>query len=229
MIQVKEGPAPPGIKAPHNEDMGTKMTTKTLACALAALIAAAAPALAQSKGDMTLGFGIGAVMPKDGNGTLDGGLKLDIGDSIRPTLTFEYFVMDNVGIEVLAALPFKHEINVDGLGKVGNATQLPPTITVNYHFTNDTALTPILGVGINYTAFLKDEGRGALEGADLDIGDSWGLSLHAGLDYRLSEKGSVRADLRWMDIDSTVRINGTDMGKAKIDPMVFGVSYVYHF
>ena len=66
-------------------------------------------------------------------------------------------------------------------------------------------------------------------GNDLDLDDSWGLALHAGLDYRVSDKGALRTDVRWMNIESDVKLNGVDIGKAKINPWVFGVSYVHTF
>ncbi|MFP3648164.1 OmpW/AlkL family protein, partial [Paraburkholderia sp. SIMBA_054] len=89
-----------------------------LGCALAAVAAATSvPALAQSKGDWTLGVGVHQVNPKSDNGRLVGGtLALDVDSDTKPTITGEYFVADNLGIEVLGALPFKHDVNIDGLG-----------------------------------------------------------------------------------------------------------------
>ena len=83
------------------------MNKSLLVPALAlALAASATPAFAQSKGDWTLGVGVHQVNPKSNNGSLaDGTLHLDIGSDVKPTITGEYFVRDNLGIEVLAALP----------------------------------------------------------------------------------------------------------------------------
>src|SRR5690606_3289657 len=92
------------------------MSRKTLSLpALAVAASLAAPAaLAQSKGDWTVAVGAHEVNPDSGNGALaDGTLPLDIGSSVRPTLAVEYFVRDNLGIEVLAALPFRHDIDID--------------------------------------------------------------------------------------------------------------------
>jgi outer membrane protein len=91
-----------------------------LACALALTLAAAAtPVLAQSKGDWTLGVGVHAVDPKSGNGRLAGGtLPVRVDTDVKPTLTFEYFVRDNLGVEVIAAWPFEHDISIAGLGTV---------------------------------------------------------------------------------------------------------------
>ncbi|MEH7826598.1 OmpW/AlkL family protein [Gemmobacter denitrificans] len=197
-----------------------KLTSLTLALMAATL---AAPALAQSAGDMTLGFGLGLVAPKSDNGTVAGGAT-EIEDNVRPTLTFEYFIKDNIGLEVLAALPFKHDINVGG-AKVGTTKHLPPTLSLNYHFPTGGAFKPFVGLGINYTTFFED--RSPL--GDLKIKDSWGLAAHLGADYAISEKGALRMDIRYIDIDSDVYLNGAKVGKVEVDPLVVGVSYIMKF
>ena len=45
----------------------------------------------------------------------------------------------------------------------------------------------------------------------------------------VTEKGAVRLNVRWFDIDSDVKLNGTDIGTAEIDPWLIGVSYVHRF
>ena len=205
-----------------------KKTLIPIAIALA--FGAAAPAFAQSKGDWTLGVGVHQVNPKSDNGTLAGGtLPLDIDSDVKPTITFEYFLRDNLGLEVLAALPFQHDIDVVGVGKVGSTKHLPPTVSLQYHFNDKGVVSPVLGVGLNYTTFFSEDTRGALDGTSLKLGDSWGLAAHAGLDFRVSEKAAIRVDVRWIDIDSRVRVDGARMGTANIDPLVYGVAYVLKF
>ncbi|GAB6195562.1 OmpW/AlkL family protein [Lysobacter xanthus] len=195
-----------------------------------ALAVAAAPAFAQSRGDWTLGVGVHQVNPKSDNGALAGGtLPLDIGSSVRPTITGEYFVRDGLGIEVLAAWPFEHDIDVKGVGRVGRTKHLPPTFSLQYHFNNGGKVAPLVGVGLNYTTFFGEDTTGALAGAKLSLGDSWGVALHAGVDVKLGARDALRVDARWMDIDSTVKVNGADMGKAHIDPLAYGVAYVRTF
>lgn len=196
---------------------------KPLILAVLASAALGAPAFAQSAGDMTLGLGLGFVTPKSDNGLVAGGAT-EIGDSLRPTVTFEYFIRDNLGIEVLAALPFKHDINVGG-AKAGVTKHLPPTVSVNYHFPTGGALKPFVGAGINYTVFFED--RSPL--GDLKIDNSWGLAAHLGVDYAISDTGAVRMDLRYVDIDSDVKLNGAKVGRVEVDPLVAGVSYVMKF
>ncbi len=205
------------------------MTKRFSAAVLGALLGiTAAPALAQSKGDMTIGLGVHSVTPDSGNSTTTAGL-LNVDQNVRPTLTFEYFVADNIGIEVLAAWPFEHDINLVGTGKVAKTKHLPPTISIQYHFTNQSKVTPFVGAGLNYTFFFDDKGVGALAGTAVDLDDSWGLALHAGLDYQIGANASLRADVRYIDIETDVSIGGAPVGKVKIDPWVFGLAYVHKF
>lgn len=190
---------------------------------LLASTALALPALAQSAGDMTLGFGVASVMPKDGNGTL-AGAAADVGNNARPTITFEYFIRDNLGVEVLGALPFKHDIYLDG-GFAGSTKHLPPTVSLNYHIPTGGKVTPFVGVGLNYTTFFGEES--AL--GDLKIKDSWGLAATLGADYALSDKGALRMEVRYIDIDSDVTLDGAPIGTVEIDPLVAGISYVMKF
>lgn len=206
--------------------------SKTLlaATALVTCVSFAVPATAQSAGDWTLGFGIGYVMPKDDNGNLTANdVAVDVGDNARPIFTAEYFVMDNVGIELLAAVPFQHNVDLDGLGKVAEATHLPPTLSIQYHFQTGTPWVPFAGVGVNYTTFLDVETEGALDGLDLDLEDSWGVAVHAGVDYKFDDRNAVRADIYWADIDADAKLEGDDIGTVEIDPFIFGISYVRSF
>ena len=207
-----------------------RITAPLLAGLALALSSAAAPAMAQSKGDWTLSAGVHQVAPKSNNGSLAGGtLKVDVDSDIKPTITGEYFIADNLGIEVLAALPFKHDINIAGLGRVGSTKHLPPVVTLQYHFNSQGKVSPFLGAGINYTTFFSEETGGALAGSTLKLDDSWGLAAHAGLDFAISEKAALRVDLRWMDIDSKVKLDGQKLGTVEIDPLAYGVSYVVKF
>ena len=97
-----------------NITKGKNMTKKLAALTLStALVALAAPALAQSQGDWTLGIGVGYLDPKSDNGTL-AGAPATIDADTRPIFTAEYFIRDNLGIELLAATPFKHTVALGG-------------------------------------------------------------------------------------------------------------------
>ncbi|MCC8538593.1 OmpW family protein [Xanthomonas codiaei] len=206
-----------------------RMRSSLLLAGLAATVASV-PALAQSKGDWTVAVGAHQVAPKSDNGRLVGGtLEAEVGNDIKPTFTAEYFVADNLGIEVLAALPFEHDIALRGAGRVGSTKHLPPVVSLQYHFNSQGRVSPFLGAGINYTRFFSTDTRGALAGSELELDDSWGLALHAGLDFKLSERGALRVNLRWIDIDTEARLDGSRIGTVNIDPLVYGAAYVHRF
>lgn len=199
-----------------------KRSTAALAIA-AAFVTFGTSLAAQSQGDWTLGLGVGWVDPKSDNGTLAGG-STTIDSDARPTITGEYFIRDNVGIELLAATPFSHDISINGTN-VGSTKQLPPTLSVNYHFPTQSAFKPYVGLGVNYTTFFDESSPLGT----LDIDDSFGVAVQAGLDYELNDRGALRFNVRWINIESDVALNGTNIGTVKIDPIVVGAAYVFKF
>jgi len=207
---------------------------RTLTCL--ALFAIATPALAQSAGDWTLGVGVHTVDPTSNAGQLDAS-ALELGRlpstrvdaNTRPTITAEYFIRDGLGIEVLAALPFQHSISIDGIGRVGSTRQLPPVVSLQYHFNSAGKIRPFLGLGLNYTRFFRERTQGALEGTRLDLDASWGLAGHAGMDIQFGPRYALRVDARYIDISTEVRVNGAKLGKAEIDPLVYGAALVVTF
>lgn len=200
-----------------------KRSASFLALATACTVLAA-PAFAQSQGDWTFGVGIINVNPKSDNGTL-AGAPATLTDDTQISLTAEYFIRDNLGIELLAATPFEHDINIGG-AFAGTSKQLPPTLSINYHFPTKGKIKPFVGAGINYTTFFEESHAG---GGVLKLEDSWGFALQAGADWQVSDKGALRLNVRYMDIESDAYLNGASIGKAEIDPVTIGVSYVHRF
>lgn len=196
---------------------------KTIVLPFLLALGAATPALAQSAGDWTLGLGLGYVEPKDNNGLL-AGAPTSINSNTRPTITAEYFIRDNLGVELLAATPFKHTVTIQGVG-TATTKHLPPTVSLVYHFDNGGKFVPFAGAGLNYTAFFSE--KSALGNVKID--DSFGLALKAGFDVKVSANDAIRTEVRWIDISPDVKLNGTKIGKADIDPLVVGVSYVHKF
>lgn len=190
---------------------------------LALSTALASPAFAQSQGDWTFGAGIINVNPKSDNGTLAGG-PATLNDDTQLSLTVEYFIRDNLGIELLAATPFEHDIAISG-SYAGTTKQLPPTLSLNYHFPTKGNIKPFFGVGVNYTTFFEESSPLGT----LSLDDSWGLAVNAGADWQISDNGALRLNVRYMDIDSEAFLNGASIGTANIDPVAVGVAYVHRF
>lgn len=189
-----------------------------------ALSLTAAPLLAQSQGDWSLGIGYATIDPKSDNGTV-ADLDIDVQSDESIIFTAEYFLWDNIGLELLAATPFDHDFDL-GDDITGSVDHLPPTLSLNYHIPTGTAWKPYVGAGINFTTF-SDENI-SIDG-DLELDDSWGLAVQVGVDYQVTDNGAIRFNVRWFDIDADATLDGDDIGTVEIDPFLFGVAYVFQF
>lgn len=194
------------------------------------LILAAYPAHAVDKGDWLVRAGAGYVSPKSDNGTVDAlGLGVEVDSAAQFAFNVTYLVSDNLGIELLGALPFKHDVSVNTLGKVAEVTHLPPTVTLQYFFTPKSNVRPYLGAGINYTTFLDVETEGALAGTTLDLEDSWGYALEAGVDIDISKSMFFNVAVWYMDIDSKAKSSAAGDFTVNIDPWVAFVGLGWRF
>jgi outer membrane protein len=221
------------------------MRTAASVIALAAVLGLAAPASAHEAGDWLVRFGTSQIEPKSNNGTID---FLDLGtvdvdDQWGITFNFTYMYTANIGIELLAALPYEHDIAVEGLpGTAATVTHLPPTLSVQYHFMPTARFQPYAGVGLNLTWFTDTSKKEGLRAADdlldvttgLDVDStSFGLAAQLGFDYMLNDRWFLNVDVRWIDIstDATLTADGAFVEKfsVDVDPWVYGIHVGYRF
>ena len=208
---------------------------------LQSLVLAAATALTMTTafavpaGTWSVAAGAHYVDPKSDNGTLNNGLSVDVDGDVRPTISGEYFIANNIGVELLAAIPFHHDFTLnDANGKeifTGKTQHLPPTLSLQYHFDGYNMpmnVKPFVGVGVNYTTFFKEKLNNT-EGLELKLDDSVGVAGHIGLDIPFAPTEALRIDARYMDIKTDATLNGTDIGEIDISPWVYGVAFVKQF
>ena len=206
---------------------------KQMIIAMAAVAAmASGSVMAFEKGDWVFKAGLTNVDPKQDNGTVDLGdgndLDIVVDDDTSVSLIGQYFFTDAFAIELLASLPFEHDFTVGGLA--GASTQhLPPTLSLQYHFNTGGTVIPYLGLGANWTTFFSTESYGDLAGADIKLDDSFGVAAQAGIDYMFTEKLMVNLDVRYIQIESDVKVGGAKVGTAKINPVTVGLNVGYRF
>lgn len=227
----------------------------------AALIIVALPAQAHEAGQWIVRAGVGTVEPKSnnlnlGSVDLDGGITLtsatvevDSGTSL--TLSGTYMFTQNWAFDILAAWPFKHDIDVSasisdgvtttsGVIPLGETEHLPPTFSIQYHFLPDGTFQPYVGAGVNWTIFFSEEVTSDAVAAgvtSLKLDDSLGLAAQLGADWLLNEKWLLNFDVRWINIetDATLTVDdGTgavtgEVGTVEIDPWVYSLNIGYRF
>jgi outer membrane protein len=202
---------------------------KLLVSAIALALVTTAPLVHAQDPDWIVKVGLHTVDPKSDNGTLAGGtLKSDVGSDVKPTITAEYLLAPEWGIEVLASLPWKHDVKLNGV-LAATTKQLPPTVSVQYHFNPTGKVSPFVGFGLNYTLFFSEHTTGPLAGTKLSLDDSLGVAAHGGIDFRIDERWLVTLDARWIKIDTDAKVNGTKVGTVHIDPFAYGIAVGYRF
>jgi outer membrane protein len=131
-------------------------------------------------------------------------------------------------VELLAALPFKHDVNLNGGGKVADVKHLPPTLSLQYHFAPAAHVRPYIGAGLNATLFFSEHTSGVLDGTALKLDTSFGPAAQFGIDIDVGSTWFLNLDARWMDIDSKATLDGGSLGTVEIDPYAIGVSVGRH-
>jgi outer membrane protein len=199
------------------------LSVYVMACCVTAALAAPA-ARAHERGDWLIRGGFHTVDPKSDNGDV-----VEVKDDTMFTFNITYMLSPNWGLELLAALPFEHEIALVDGPTVASTKQLPPTFSAVYHFLPERQFQPYVGLGVNVTLFFDEDTRGPLAGADLDLDNSVGAAAVAGLDVDLGSNWFMNVDVRYLDIDTDAKLNGVKLETVKIDPWAFGVNVGYRF
>lgn len=169
------------------------------------------------------------VIPEDkGTITQIPGANLSYSNSVVPELDISYFFTDNIAAELILGTTNAKIYGAPGLGQVGETWILPPTLTLQYHFTNLGAFKPYVGAGLNYTVFYSQKGVGAL--TDIDVKDTFGFAAQVGFDYMFDEHWGVNFDVKKLFLEPKWTGNGGALsGKAKLNPWLIGAGFTYKF
>lgn len=233
---------------------------------LAAAVMAVAPAAqAFEAGDFVVRAGAVHVAPDDSSDSITVGgapllagvdSKVSVDSNTQLGLRATYMMTNNLGIGLLGATPFKHNINgggdLSGDINLGETKHLPPTLTLQYFpMHSSSSFQPFVGVGVNYTTFFEEKTSGTLDAVvageygipgastELELDDSVGVAVEIGMDYMLSENFGLNAAIWWADINTDAQVKvfdaagdfaaETDEFEVEIDPMVYMVGFTYKF
>ena len=154
-----------------------------------------------------------------GNGTL-GAIGADVNNAIVPEVDFTYMATNNIGVELILGTS-RNQVT-SNIGALGGVGVLPPTLLLQYHFNNAGRVRPYVGAGINYTLFYNNGLHAGGQSVSID-NHSWGPALQFGIDFQVTKRIFVNADIKkiWMRTDAS--LGGTSLGTLHIDPLVVGL------
>lgn len=193
----------------------------------AAAMMTSSQAFAYGAGDFFTRIGVAKVALTSDNGSLAGGaLSVDVQDKTDFAFTLGYRFHDKFGVELLAALPFKHDIHLND-DNIASTKHLPPTLTLQYYPLGGThyRVQPYVGAGINYTRFSDEQ----LTIGDLDLENSWGAAGQVGVDLLIDGNWALNAAAWYINIDTDASVNGAAAGTVDIDPIVVMAGLSYRF
>lgn len=157
-------------------------------------------------------------------------LNVEADDKVIPELDVSYFFTKNIAAELVLTWPQKVSVMANG-ANIGEISALPPSLLVQYHFTDLGVFKPYVGAGINYTSFSDRHNFPALNDAITVDKSSFGFVAQIGMDYMLNKNWGLNADLKYAKMNTEVKaVDGSaNLGKLTLDPWMPSVGVTYKF
>ena len=157
-----------------------------------------------------------------------------------PEFDVSYFFTKNIAAELVLSYPQPVNINSNlTSGPTGTINALPPSLLLQYHFTELGALKPYIGAGINYTIFGNRNNFSLLginNGLTVDQ-NSVGFVGQIGADYMFDKNWGMNVDLKYATMSTNVNTAGgasgvggsTNIGKLTLNPLMPAIGVTYKF
>jgi len=154
-------------------------------------------------------------------------LNVNVDNKTIPEVDITYFFNKNVAAELILTVPQSQTVYA-GTTSLGTFKHLPPTLTLQYHFTDLGGFKPYVGAGLNYTKISSVAVSNGGTPLQLD-NHSMGLALQAGVDIPLDKNWSLNFDVKKVNLKTDVYAAGASLGTLKLDPTLVGVGLGYRF
>jgi outer membrane protein len=159
-------------------------------------------------------------------------LNVKAENQIIPEFDISYFFTKNIAAELVLTYPQQVNITAgSGNNNVGKITALPPSLLLQYHFTDLGAFKPYVGAGVNYTIFGNRQNFPALGNSVTVDQSSLGVVAQIGADYMFDKNWGLNFDLKYATISTNVNTvaGGTNLGKLTLNPWMPAVGVTYKF
>jgi outer membrane protein len=210
------------------------MRIKSLVAAMAA-VASLAPIAAQAQAEENpwmLRVRAVDLLFQNGQSNTVSTLNVKAQNEWIPEVDVSYFFTKNIAAELVLTWPQQVNITAGaGNTNVGKVSALPPSLLVQYHFTELGAFKPYVGVGVNYTIFGNRQNFPALGNSVQVDQNSVGVVGQIGADYMFDKNWGLNLDVKYATMSTNVTTvqGGTNLGKLTLNPWMPAVGVTYKF
>lgn len=168
------------------------------------------------------------------------GVKIDVepDESVMYGVNLTYFLTWYYSLELSVGYT-ETDVDLNALGLSGDAgevEQIPVLLSLRTHLSHNTKVNPYFTIGVGYFFNDIDQNDSTIEfiygsGANLDVDDSFGFHIGAGVEFFISENAAVNLDFKyiWTEIEAEVNVSGFSDEDLKINPYVLGLGIKYYF
>lgn len=159
-----------------------------------------------------------------GNTPSNQALNVNASNLTIPEVDVSYFFTKNIAAELVLTYPQTVNINTNATN-LGSVQALPPSLLLQYHFTDLGNWKPYVGAGINYTIFTNNNVTSAISTQRT----SYGLTGQVGVDYMINKNWGVNLDVKYIQMQTEVYSSGAKIGDLNLSPIATSIGLTYKF
>lgn len=145
-----------------------------------------------------------------------------------PEVDFSWFFTKNIAAELVLTYPQTVNIRLNDT-YIGKIKALPPSLVLQYHFTDFGAFKPYVGLGVNYTLFSSRDNIYIPTQLEVE-NSSVGMVGQVGFDYMFTKNLGLNVDLKYIQMETDVSIKGgAKLGALGLSPWTPAVGFTYKF
>lgn len=191
------------------------------------------------KGKLGIGARVSYVDFSDDDYTVYG-VKVDVepDEDIMYEGNLTYFIQDYLSLELSVGY-IETDVDFDALGMevdAGEFETIPVLLSLRAHLSTNTKVSPYLLFGIGYFFNDFDQNDTIIEyiygpGADVDVDDSFGWHVGAGVEVFVTENIALNLDFKyiWTEVEADVNVFGFKDEDIDMDSFLAGLGIKFYF
>lgn len=191
------------------------------------------------EGRLGLGIRVSYIDYSDDDYTLYGvNIDVEPDEDVMYEGNLTYFIHDYFSLELsIGYVETDVDLSAFGLSvDAGELENIPVILSGRFHFSTNPKINPYISFGVGYFFNDFDQNDYIIEalygpGADVDVDDSFGFHLGAGVEFFISENASFNLDFKyiWTEVEAEVNVPGFSDEDLELNPYVLGLGIKYYF